>query len=241
MDAISGSSSSIFSSSGSTSSSGSSTLSASIMAQIQQLRLQLLMQEMESVTTSESGEGATSEAVQEASEKAKEAIEAQISKLEAKLESMQSKSSSGSDSSDSSNDLSKLVPPPVDSNINGGVDKMSKFKEAVAGLSDDQKKELASVLKASVSAIKSGDFDAEKIIESVSDELKTSLEEAGVDLEGTLNDIVGDYQAGQTQKSSDYSALMGNGKSKAGKLVNMLLGVIEGTEDGSISGLTFEA
>ncbi|OGV58867.1 MAG: hypothetical protein A2X49_07370 [Lentisphaerae bacterium GWF2_52_8] len=139
-----------------------------------------------------------------------------------------------------SNSVSAQPPPPPDGDgvaIGDGADKMSKFMSAVSNMSDDQKSELKELLKKAQAAAKDGTLNESELAASASEELKSSLEAAGVDLKDTISDIGKDYRRGQREKSSDYSSSLVSSMNsssfpapKSGGLASMLISVIDGEE-----------
>jgi len=207
-----------------------------IQAQIQMLQVQLL--ELQTTASESSGSSSTSSTTDTLIKE----LEKRIQALEKKLSEAMAKErtqSSDEKKSTSTKGSALVGMPSVTSAISEGADKMSKFQAAVSNMSDSEKSELSALLKKAQSQIESGDLDADSLVDGASDELKNALSSYGVDLKGTLEDLQGDYQQGQSQSSVDYSQDLGmvgssNGAPKAGGLMRVLIGIVE-KEDGSAS------
>lgn len=196
-----------------------------IRARIQSLQTELL----DLQTTEEETKSSTQEKMIEDLEKEIQDLQKQLIKAEAKVKA------NGTEETTQADLLTKAEEPAAKSDISKGVDKLSKFQKAVSNLNDNEKTELTDLLKSAKSAMESGSFDADKLLGGVSDELKNSLKESGVDLKGTLNDLNSDYKNGQAQNSADYSPALGisgtsNSAPKAGGLMNVLLNVLGGDQ-----------
>lgn len=215
------SSSGAFSNSTLSVSSGSGGSVESLQQQIQSLQAEL-------VSLTSDSETASSEETQDEIEK----IEKQIENLQKQLVKAKAAESSSSASSSEEASGAQPPPPPVEANISEEADKLSKFQDAVSTLTDEQKEELGSLLEEAKSAMESGDLDADKLLEGVSDGLKSAMEDAGVNLKETLNDLNKDYTMGKEMASVDYASSIGanaepsNGAPKPGGLADILLGVV---------------
>ena len=111
--------------------------------------------------------------------------------------------------------VASMPPPPPE-----GTDKMGSFASAVSSMSDSEKTELETLLEEAQTALESGTYDADTLLDGVSDELKSALASNGVDLESTLQDIYNDYQNRQSTSSTS--------ENQDGGLLEMLQGVVNG-------------